>query len=189
MREGVKILIAGGMAVLVVGLAGCSSKKAKPTSPDGSVTATDEAAAGSDRGMKAGEGATGMDAPGADGSAVNVEDLNRRGYLKDVYFDYDRAEVRTDQREALEHNGTWLRRHPEVTIVVEGHCDERGTAQYNMALGEKRAQTVTDYLVALGIQPSRVQVVSYGKERPFAHGHNERAWTENRRAHFLVTAK
>ena len=189
MREGVKILIAGGMAVLVASLAGCSSKKAKPYSgPDAQASTGSEAQAVPGRdATKAGEEGAGGDM-GADRSTVSVEDLNRRGYLKDVYFDLDRADVRADQREALDQNGTWLRRHPEVNIVVEGHCDERGTAQYNMALGEKRAQTVTDYLIALGIQPSRVQVVSYGNERPFARGHNEQAWKENRRAHFVVTA-
>jgi len=189
MREGVKILIAGGVAVLVAGVVGCSSKKAKPytgTDAQGSAASETQTIPGRDATKPGDEGASDM---GADRSAVSVEDLNRRGYLKDVYFDYDRSDVRADQREALDHNGTWLRRHPEVHIVVEGHCDERGTAQYNMALGEKRAQTVTDYLVALGIQPARVQVVSYGNERPFARGHNEQSWRENRRAHFVVTAK
>jgi peptidoglycan-associated lipoprotein len=113
--------------------------------------------------------------------------MNRRGYLKDVFFDLDRAEVRTDQREALEQNAGWLRKRAEVRIVIEGHCDERGTAQYNMALGERRAQTVADYLTALGIPASRIQVMSYGKERPFSHGHDDKAWGQNRRAHFLVS--
>lgn len=128
------------------------------------------------------------DTIGPDGATVGVEELNRRGYLKDVFFDLDRAEVRSDQREALEQNAGWLRKHAEVRIVIEGHCDERGTAQYNMALGERRAQTVTDYLVALGIQPSRVQVMSYGKERPFTRGHDDQAWAQNRRGHFVVSA-
>jgi peptidoglycan-associated lipoprotein len=123
-----------------------------------------------------------------DAGSVTVEDLNRRGYLKDVFFDLDRAEVRGDQREVLDQNGAWLRKRTEVKIIIEGHCDERGTAQYNMALGERRAQTVTDYLVALGIAPSRIQVMSYGKERPFSHGHDDSSWAQNRRAHFVVTA-
>jgi peptidoglycan-associated lipoprotein len=124
----------------------------------------------------------------AEGSAGTVEDMNRRGYLKDVFFDLDRAEVRGDQREALDQNAGWLRKRLEVRIVIEGHCDERGTAQYNMALGERRAQTVMDYLVALGIAPSRIQVMSYGKERPFSREHDDRAWSQNRRAHFVVSA-
>ena len=119
---------------------------------------------------------------------VEVDEMNRTGYLKDAYFDYNEYEIRQDQRDALEKNAAWLKGHPTVTISVAGHCDERGTAQYNMALGEKRAQTVVDYLVALGIQTSRVQVMSYGKERPFSHGHDDRAWSQNRRAHCVVSA-
>jgi peptidoglycan-associated lipoprotein len=121
-------------------------------------------------------------------AGITAEDMNRRGYLKDVFFDLDRSDVRGDQREALDQNATWLRKRPEVRIVIEGHCDERGTAQYNMALGERRAQTVMDYLVALGIPASRIQVMSYGKERPFARGHDDKSWAQNRRGHFVVTA-
>ncbi len=119
---------------------------------------------------------------------VEVDEMNRTGYLKDAYFDYNEYEIRQDQRDALEKNAAWLKGHPTVTISVAGHCDERGTAQYNMALGQQRAQAVRDYLVQLGIDASRIQIISYGNERPFAVGHDESAWAQNRRDHFLVTA-
>jgi peptidoglycan-associated lipoprotein len=119
---------------------------------------------------------------------ISVEELNRKGYLKDAFFDYNRYEIRQDQRDTLEKDAAWLRGHPTVKITVEGHCDERGTAQYNMALGQQRAEAVKDYLVHLGIDPSRIQIISYGNERPFVVGHDEKAWAQNRRDHFLVTA-
>ncbi len=120
--------------------------------------------------------------------SLSIEELNRKGYLKDAFFDYNRYEIRQDQRDTLEKDAAWLREHPTVKITVEGHCDERGTAQYNMALGQQRAQAVKDYLVGLGIDSSRIQIISYGNERPFAVGHDEKAWAQNRRDHFLVTA-
>lgn len=119
----------------------------------------------------------------------SIDELNRRGYLVDALFDFDQYAIRLDQRAALDRDATWLRKQSSVKILVEGHCDERGTAQYNMALGERRAQAVKDYLAGLGVDSSRIQVVSYGKERPFASGHDENAWAENRRGHFLVTAR
>lgn len=120
---------------------------------------------------------------------VTVDELNRRGYLVDAFFDFDQYAIRPDQRATLDRDAVWLRKQATVKIVVEGHCDERGTAQYNMALGERRAQAVKEYLASLGIDSSRIQVVSYGKERPFATGHDDKAWAENRRGHFVVTAR
>ena len=119
---------------------------------------------------------------------ISVEEMNRKGYVKDAFFDYDRYDLRPDQRDTLTKDAAWLREHPTVKIMVEGHCDERGTSQYNMALGQQRAEAVKDYLVQLGIDASRIQIISYGKERPFATGHDENAWAQNRRDHFLVTA-
>ena len=111
------------------------------------------------------------------------------GYLKDAFFDFDKFNVRADQRDTLAADAEWLKKYPKVKIQIEGHCDERGTAQYNMALGEKRAQAVKDYVTSLGVDPSRIETVSYGKERPFVKGHNEEAWAQNRRGHFVITAK
>jgi peptidoglycan-associated lipoprotein len=119
----------------------------------------------------------------------DVAEINKRGYLKDVFYDFDKADVREDQREALAANAEWLKKYPTIRFRIEGHCDERGTAQYNLALGERRASAAREYLASLGIDSARMEIVSYGKERPFALGHDEDSWGKNRRAHFLVTAK
>ena len=175
-------------ALAVIALAsGCSSKPKAKDAPSAAAPAASPAGPAVRVGEPADITVT-PDGPGPDGATVSVEEMNRRGYLKDVFFDLDRSDVRGDQRELLEQNAGWLRKRAEVRIIIEGHCDERGTAQYNMALGERRAQTVTDYLTALGIAPSRIQVMSYGKERPFDRGHDDKAWAQNRRAHFVVTA-
>lgn len=120
---------------------------------------------------------------------ASLDDINKKGYLRDAFFDFDKFDVREDQRDGLAANAEWLRKYPSVKVRVEGHCDERGTAQYNMALGEKRASAVRDYLVSLGVDSSRIETVSFGKERPFVMGHDETAWSQNRRGHFVVTAK
>ena len=106
--------------------------------------------------------------------------------LEDVFFAYDQYELDAEDRAVLARNARLLREHPQLRVLVEGHCDERGTAQYNMALGEKRAKEVARYLQNLGIAPDRIDTVSYGKERPFAVGSGEAVWSQNRRAHFVV---
>jgi peptidoglycan-associated lipoprotein len=106
--------------------------------------------------------------------------------LKDVFFDYDKAGIRDDQKAALTENVGWLKGNTGAKILVEGHCDERGTAEYNLGLGERRAKAVKDYLIAAGIAADRVSTISYGKERPFVLGHDESAWKWNRRGHFTI---
>ena len=120
---------------------------------------------------------------------ADVAEINRRHYLEDVFFDFDKAEIREDQRSTLAKDADWLKRYPTVRFRIEGHCDERGTREYNLALGERRASAAKEYLVSIGIDGSRTETVSYGKERPFDPGHDEAAWAKNRRAHFLVTAR
>jgi peptidoglycan-associated lipoprotein len=105
--------------------------------------------------------------------------------LKDVFFEYDKATIREDQKAALAADVAWLRANPAGKLVAEGHCDERGTAEYNLALGERRAKAVRDFLVAAGIEASRIRTVSYGEERPFVLGHDESAWKFNRRGHLV----
>ncbi len=106
--------------------------------------------------------------------------------LEDVFFDFDKYNLTPEARATLEKNAAELRRRADVMITIEGHCDERGTKAYNLALGEKRAKAARDYLVSLGIDASRIAIVSYGEERPFDPGHDETAWARNRRAHFVV---
>jgi peptidoglycan-associated lipoprotein len=103
-----------------------------------------------------------------------------------AFFDLDSYTLRDDARSALDQNAKLLRDNGDVHLTIEGHCDERGTTEYNQALGEKRAQAARDYLVAAGIDGGRFDVISYGKERPFDPGHDESAWAKNRRANFVV---
>lgn len=99
-----------------------------------------------------------------------------------VFFDFDRYNLKPKARETLQRQAAWLKRYPSVLIAVEGHADERGTREYNLALGERRANSAKNYLVALGIDPNRIRTISYGKERPAVPGSNEAAWAQNRRA-------
>ncbi len=119
----------------------------------------------------------------------SIDELNRESPMRIVYYVYDSAELSAEGRAALDANAAVLKKYPAWTVTIEGHCDERGTAEYNLALGERRAVAAQAYLVALGIPASRVKIVSYGKEFPFDPGHDEAAWAKNRRAHFVITGK
>ena len=121
--------------------------------------------------------------------AKSLEELNAEGHLKDVQFEYDSAQLSAAMRATLEENAAWLSRYRSVRILVEGHCDERGTVEYNLALGEERARAVRDYLRDLGVGSGRMRIISYGKEFPLDPGHNEAAWRRNRRAHLEIIAK
>jgi len=109
--------------------------------------------------------------------------------LKDIYFDFDKYDIRPSDAEILKENAAALKKNPNMKIQIEGHCDERGTAEYNLALGERRANSVKNYLISLGISPNRISSISYGKEKPLDPGHNEEAWAKNRRAHTIVLSK
>jgi len=115
--------------------------------------------------------------------------LNQRGYLEDTFFDTDRFDLTPEARGVLAKNANWLLQYPTVLVLVEGHCDERNTREYNLALGERRANAVRDYLKSLGVSGDRVRTISYGEEKPFALGQSEEAWRLNRRAHFVITAR
>lgn len=108
------------------------------------------------------------------------------GPLKDVYFDYDRSNIRQDARITLRQNAAWLRGNPSAKVEIEGHADERGTNEYNLALGARRAQAVKDYLVTLGSSSSRLSTISYGEELPVCREKSETCWQKNRRAHFVI---
>ncbi|MGB9627664.1 MAG: peptidoglycan-associated lipoprotein Pal, partial [Thermodesulfobacteriota bacterium] len=109
--------------------------------------------------------------------------------LKDIHFDFDKYNIRPQDAEILKENAALLKKYPKVKIQIEGHCDERGTNEYNMALGERRANSTKNFLISLGIPAERMTTISYGEERPVDPGHNEEAWAKNRRAHFIITAK
>ncbi|PWB78066.1 MAG: peptidoglycan-associated lipoprotein Pal [Candidatus Methylomirabilota bacterium] len=109
--------------------------------------------------------------------------------LKDIFFDFDQSAIRDDSTKLLNEDVEWFRKNPAVKVTIEGHCDERGSSEYNLALGERRARATRDYLVAAGIAANRISTISYGKERPFVVGHDESAWRWNRRAHFVSSVK
>jgi peptidoglycan-associated lipoprotein len=106
--------------------------------------------------------------------------------LVDAFFDFDDASLRTDAKTTLENNARYLESHGGAKAIVEGHCDERGSVEYNLALGERRARAAKEFLVSYGIAAARLTTISYGKERPFDSGHDESSWAQNRRAHFVT---
>jgi peptidoglycan-associated lipoprotein len=119
----------------------------------------------------------------------SLDDLNRDSPLKPIFFEYDSNELNDAGRAALNGNAAILKKYSTWTITIEGHCDERGTAEYNLALGERRAVAARAYLLSLGVDAGRLRTVSYGSEFPFDPAHQEAAWGRNRRAHFVITAK
>jgi peptidoglycan-associated lipoprotein len=122
-------------------------------------------------------------------ASASLDDLNRNSPLKPVFFEYDSSDLSPDAQRALDDNAATMKKYPSWAVTIEGHCDERGTAEYNLALGERRSVAARAYLVSLGIPADRLRTVSYGKEFPFDPGHDEGAFRKNRRAHFVVTAK
>jgi peptidoglycan-associated lipoprotein len=122
-------------------------------------------------------------------SSASIDDLNKNSPLKPVFYELDSSDLSPTAQKALDENAALLKRYSSWAVTVEGHCDERGTAEYNLALGERRAITARAYLVSLGISADRLRTVSYGKEFPFDPGHDESAFAKNRRAHFVITAK
>ncbi len=108
------------------------------------------------------------------------------GLFEDIYFEYDKYDINQDAQPILKDVASWLLKNNSAKLLVEGHCDERGTNEYNLALGDRRAKAVRDYLIALGIAPSRIEMISYGEEKPFCLEETEECWAKNRRAHFVV---
>ena len=117
---------------------------------------------------------------------TDIEAIIRQGRIKDVFFDYDKSDLSSEAQDLLRQDAEYLRQYPNSSFILEGHCDERGTAEYNLALGDRRAQAVKTYLTSLGVGASRLETISYGEERPFAEGQNDGAWSQNRRVHFTL---
>jgi peptidoglycan-associated lipoprotein len=119
----------------------------------------------------------------------SLDQINQEKPLGTVYFDYDKSLIRDEAKPTLDMNASWLKRFRTVKILIEGHCDERGTEEYNLALGEKRAKSAQDYLLSMGIGSDRIRIISYGKSQPINPGHDDAAWQMNRRAQFIVIEK
>jgi peptidoglycan-associated lipoprotein len=122
-------------------------------------------------------------------SAVDIDTLNRNSPFQPVFYAYDQDTIDAAGQQALNGNAELMKKYPTWVVTIEGHSDERGTAEYNLALGERRALAARNYLVSLGVPADRLRTVSYGKEFPFEPGHDEGSWSKNRRAHFVVTSK
>jgi peptidoglycan-associated lipoprotein len=132
-------------------------------------------------------------APPANPFDGDLDAVNRyvyeHGLIGDVYYDYDRDALRDDARSRLQRNADFMKEQPQFVFTIEGHCDERGTIAYNVALGDRRATSAKSYLASLGVAGARMQTVSYGKERPVCTESGEACWSRNRRAHFVITAR
>jgi len=122
-------------------------------------------------------------------AAKKAEVKEEASQFDDIHFAFDRSDLRPDAREILDMHAKWLKEHPKYGVRIEGNCDERGTVEYNLALGNRRANSAMKYLVDLGVDKKRISTISYGKERPLDPGHDEEAWAKNRRDHFVVTEK
>jgi peptidoglycan-associated lipoprotein len=120
----------------------------------------------------------------------DLEQLNQlaqqKGYIQDAFYNYDESTLSPEAQAALTASANWLKGHNDYNLLIEGHCDERGTEQYNLALGDRRANSARDFLATLGVENNRMRTVSYGEERPFDQGHDDSAWAKNRRAHLVL---
>lgn len=176
------------LLIVSFALAGCAKKKAPVTAP-GAVAAAPSPATAVEAAPRAHDVADPIEKPLDGDLAEATRYAHESGLLGDVYFDFDQATLRAEARERLAKNAEFLRQRPEFTITIEGHCDERGTSEYNLALGERRAQAARAYLASLGISEARLRTASYGEERPVCREQNESCWQQNRRAHFLLTGR
>lgn len=172
------------IAVLLV-IAGCSPKQVQTVPPvTGATTGQDRTLSDEERARIAEE-----ELARAERDRLLREQERLAGILKDVLFDFDSYAVSNNELPKIEGVSSFMKQDRNVKMVVEGHCDERGTVDYNLALGQKRAEAVKNYLVKLGIEPARIRTISYGKELPAETGNTEEAWAKNRRAHFKIDQK
>tara|TARA_B100001287_G_scaffold252206_1_gene233975 strand:- start:932 stop:1456 length:525 start_codon:yes stop_codon:yes gene_type:complete len=164
--------------LLIIFVAACATKPKESADASGSGSTTSDDSVSSDEGTISETAGSGIVAGSQEDLIVNVGDR--------VFFGYDSSDLDSDALELLQDQVAWLKQNSNVSITIEGHCDERGTREYNLALGEKRAQSVKNYLIGLGISPDRVSTISYGKERPAVVGSNDGAWAQNRRSVTIV---
>ncbi len=132
------------------------------------------------------EGVVGSEGIREPGSQASISEGRTSAPFLPIYFDFDRYTIRPDMTSRMEHNAKVMQDHPDIKVEIQGNCDERGTNEYNLALGEKRAKAARDYLVNMGIDPGRITIVSLGEEKPLDPGHDERAWAKNRRDDFII---
>ena len=165
-------------AILLLFVASCATKPKDAADSSGSGSSTSDSSVSSEEGTITETSGSGIVSGSQEDLIVNVGDR--------VFFGYDSSDLDSDALELLQDQVAWLKQNSQVSVTIEGHCDERGTREYNLALGEKRAQAVKNYLIGLGISPDRVSTISYGKERPAVVGSNDGAWAQNRRSVTIV---
>ena len=184
------------LLVLGVVLVGCAKRpattQAAAPAPTGGATTTPGTMAATQPGTGGGNApAGGTSSGGATTAAPSTarpapSEFTASADLKDIRFDFDKYDIRPTDAKTLDGNAGWLKSNPNHLVLIEGHCDERGTNEYNLALGERRAKSTMNYLVSQGVQASRITIISYGEERPVCTQKTEECWAQNRRAHFLV---
>ena len=185
------------LSACVVMAASCAHRKAveapQPSTEGAAPTAPSGPAAGGTTQVKPEPKISPAENPESEVSTAalptDLAELNKAGYLKDAFFDTDKSDLRPDARDVLAADASWLKDHASIKILIEGHCDERNTEEYNLALGWRRANAAKAYLVSLGVPDGQIATISYGEERPFATCHNESCWWQNRRAHLVITAR
>ena len=165
-------------AILLLFVASCATKPKDDADASGSGSSTSDSSVSTEEGTITETSGSGIVSGSQEDLIVNVGDR--------VFFGYDSSDLDSDALELLQDQVAWLKQNSDVSVTIEGHCDERGTREYNLALGEKRAQAVKNYLIGLGINPDRVSTISYGKERPAVVGSNDGAWAQNRRSVTIV---
>ncbi len=205
-----RLFLAATLCLSLLALAGCGPKQVSPYTPTGNnmpegsaldggmgnITEEMGAGSGQDGGLGAG-GSEGLDATGGSGSNLsfagdNQSDAYKREHgrsspeMRPIYFEFDQSSIRSDQIPSMEHNGSYLKSNPTRSVLVEGNTDDRGTNEYNLALGERRAVAARNYLVEFGIEESRIRTVSYGEERPLFTGQSEDEFAHNRRDDFIL---
>ena len=205
-----RLFLAATLCLSLLALAGCGPKQVSPYTPTGNnmpegsaldggmgnITEEMGTGSGQDGGLGAG-GSEGLDATGGSGSNLsfagdNQSDAYKREHgrsspeMRPIYFEFDQSSIRSDQIPSMEHNGSYLKSNPSRSVLVEGNTDDRGTNEYNLALGERRAVAARNYLVEFGIEESRIRTVSYGEERPLFTGQSEDEFAHNRRDDFIL---
>jgi len=194
MRQGrARVFLVAPLLLMTLFLVGCPKRPAT-TAASAVAPAPSAAVVPSPPATGGGTGAAPMPGPSAaapsgpataPGTPPSPSEFSANPALKDVYFDFDKYDIRPADAKILDENAGWLKRN-DTLVLIEGHCDERGTNEYNLALGERRAKSAMNYLVSQGVQASRITIISYGEERPTCNEKTEECWAKNRRAHFLV---
>jgi peptidoglycan-associated lipoprotein len=185
--------VTGSILVMVLLSVGCAKKPATAviSTPAPTGASSSSGMTGTEAGQSGEHAGTSTPADRAAGLATPAtrpapNEFVATPDLQDIHFEFDRYAIRPQDRQVLDADARWLKSNGRDLLLIEGHCDERGTAEYNLALGDRRARAAMDYLVAQGVAGQRITIISYGKERPLCTEHNEACWAKNRRAHFLV---